>query len=460
MAVLPTPGSPMSTGLFLVRRDSTCMTRSISRCAADDRVELLLPGLLGEVAAELVEHGRALRASPALLALRTAGAAGWGAALPCLRAVAGQELDDLLADPGQVGAEAQRAPGGHALALTDEAEEHVLGADVVVAELQRLAERQLEDLLGPRGEGRRARGGRAGGADGLLHLLPDGLEGDAERLEGLGGDALALVDQPEQDVLGPDEVVVEEAGLLLGQHEDPAGPVGEAFEQVDRLLVGGLGGRVGLLSSLPGMGQHAGQDRWSPRPSPVSATQPAGRVALAGMDVAALLGASRPRRATWSGSKPRCGRPSTSRTPFLTEVAGHLVDAGGQALPARPHPRAAARRRCGSHRRRGPGRRRRRARAPRQRSTTTTSWTTPTPGAASPSANATVGQPRRHPRRRLPPRQGLRDRRRRSATRWPPSSPARSAACARARSASCRPPSTSTAPRPPTSTRSAARRRR
>ena len=31
MAVLPTPGSPMSTGLFLVRRDSTCMTRSISR---------------------------------------------------------------------------------------------------------------------------------------------------------------------------------------------------------------------------------------------------------------------------------------------------------------------------------------------------------------------------------------------------------------------------------------------
>ena len=29
-AVLPTPGSPTSTGLFLVRRDSTCMTRSIS----------------------------------------------------------------------------------------------------------------------------------------------------------------------------------------------------------------------------------------------------------------------------------------------------------------------------------------------------------------------------------------------------------------------------------------------
>jgi hypothetical protein len=30
IAVLPTPGSPMSTGLFFVRRDNTCITRSIS----------------------------------------------------------------------------------------------------------------------------------------------------------------------------------------------------------------------------------------------------------------------------------------------------------------------------------------------------------------------------------------------------------------------------------------------
>jgi hypothetical protein len=30
IAVLPTPGSPISTGLFFLRRDSTWMTRSIS----------------------------------------------------------------------------------------------------------------------------------------------------------------------------------------------------------------------------------------------------------------------------------------------------------------------------------------------------------------------------------------------------------------------------------------------
>ena len=37
-------------------------------------------------------------------------------------------------------------------------------------------------------------------------------------LERLGGDALALVDQPEQDVLGADVAVVEQARFLLRQH--------------------------------------------------------------------------------------------------------------------------------------------------------------------------------------------------------------------------------------------------
>ena len=67
-------------------------------------------------------------------------------------------------------------------------------------------------------------------ADDLLDLGAHGLERDAERLERLGGDALALVDQPEQDVLGPDVVVVEQARLFLRQDDHSAGSVGEAFE--------------------------------------------------------------------------------------------------------------------------------------------------------------------------------------------------------------------------------------
>ena len=109
---------------------------------ADDRVELVLARALGEVAAELVEYegggGRRLR--------RRARGGGLLALVPV------QQLDDLLPDPVQVRAQPDQHLGGDALALADQAEQDVLGADVVVAELQRLAQRQLEDLLGPRRE--------------------------------------------------------------------------------------------------------------------------------------------------------------------------------------------------------------------------------------------------------------------------------------------------------------------
>ena len=140
--------------------------------APDDRIELVLAGELGQVPAELVEHRRAGGA----LGARAAGRRG--RALAAL--VAREQLDDLLADAGQVGAEADEDLSGDALALAYEAEQHVLGADVVVAELKRLAQRQLEDLLRSRCERRRAGRGRSGGPDRLLDLLAHGLERDAK----------------------------------------------------------------------------------------------------------------------------------------------------------------------------------------------------------------------------------------------------------------------------------------
>ena len=99
-------------------------------------------GLLREVAAELVEQLRALR----LLAGRAGGAALLAAA------GAGEHADDLVADLLGVGVEVEQDARGDALVLADEAEQDVLGADVVVAEAQRLAQRQLEHLLGARRE--------------------------------------------------------------------------------------------------------------------------------------------------------------------------------------------------------------------------------------------------------------------------------------------------------------------
>src|SRR5271167_2903936 len=106
----------------------------------------------------------------------------------------------------------------------------MLGPDVVVAKLQRLAERELEDLLRPRCERRRACRCRNRWPDCFLDLLADGLDRDVERSEDSRSDPLALVDETEEDVLGSDEAVVEEPRLFLSEDQNPACPIGEAFE--------------------------------------------------------------------------------------------------------------------------------------------------------------------------------------------------------------------------------------
>src|SRR5690606_15777627 len=166
--------------------------------AADHRVDLLLAGELREVATELVEHERArgLRLGRA--------AAGRGAGLLTGRAagalVAGEQLDDLLAHAGQVGTQLDQHLRRDALALADQTEEDVLGPDVVVAELERLAQRQLEHLLRTGREGDVTRRGGPALADDLLDLLADRLEADAQRLERLRRDTLTLVDETQEDV--------------------------------------------------------------------------------------------------------------------------------------------------------------------------------------------------------------------------------------------------------------------
>ncbi len=114
---------------------------------ADDRIQLALPGHLGQVAPELVQHG---------------GAGGGALSRRSRRSLL------LALHPGE----------------------------------------QLDDGLTHFGEVR------------------------AQLLQHLGGHALALADQPEEDVLGADVVVVEKARLLLGEHDDPAGPVSESLEHV------------------------------------------------------------------------------------------------------------------------------------------------------------------------------------------------------------------------------------
>jgi hypothetical protein len=120
--------------------------------------------------------------------------------------------------------------GGDAFALANETEQDVLGADVVVTKLQRLAQREFEHLLGARSERDVTAGCLLALTDDLFDLFAHRLQRDVQRLERLGRHAFAFVDEAEQDVLGADVVVVESLGLFLCQYEDASGPVCKAFE--------------------------------------------------------------------------------------------------------------------------------------------------------------------------------------------------------------------------------------
>src|SRR6185437_15654849 len=151
-----------------------------------------------------------------------------------------EQLDDLLADPVKVRAKLDQHLGGDAVAFPDQAEQDVLGSDVVVTELQRLTQRKLKYLLRTGGErdvpGRRL----LALADDLLDLLPHRLKADPERLERLGRNSFALMDEAEQDVLGANVVVVQHPGFFLRQDNNPPRPVGKPLEHVVALLTAGI----------------------------------------------------------------------------------------------------------------------------------------------------------------------------------------------------------------------------
>ena len=189
--------------------------------AADDRVHLAGPGELGEVDAELVD-GRGLRG-----ALRLLGGTGRGR----LR----QDADDLVADLVEVDAEALEDAGGDALAFADEAEQQMLGADVVVAEAAGLVDRELDDPLRARRQADLADDRPIAAADDELDGGPDLGQLDVHVLEDARGDTLALADEAEQQMLGADVVVVEPLRFVLSKRQDLASAVRELVEAIHRV---------------------------------------------------------------------------------------------------------------------------------------------------------------------------------------------------------------------------------
>ena len=185
--------------------------------ASHHGIEFSVGGLLGEVGAEFIQ--------------------GWGFGGPFATATAGGNLscfaehaDHLGADLGQINPKVFEHPGGDAFTLPNEAQQQVLGTDVVVAELTGLFQRQFQNPFGA-GSKRNFHGHEARApADDFFHFNPGVLEVHPHRFEHLGGDAGALTDEPQQDLLGAHKVVTKAAGLLLGQHDHLDGFLGKPLE--------------------------------------------------------------------------------------------------------------------------------------------------------------------------------------------------------------------------------------
>jgi hypothetical protein len=116
------------------------------------------------------------------------------------------------------------------LRIFSESQQDVLGADVVVAQAERLAQRKLEDLLRARGERDLTGGDFLPRPDDPDNLGAYALDGDVEALQDPRSEAFLLTEEAEQDVLGPDVVVLERARLFLRENDHLTGSLCESLE--------------------------------------------------------------------------------------------------------------------------------------------------------------------------------------------------------------------------------------
>ena len=215
----------------------------------------------------------------------------------------------------------------------------MLGTDVVVAQLQRLAQRELQDLLGARGEGDVAGGRLLALADDLLDLLADAVERNAQGLKGFGGNTFTLMDQTQEDVFGTNVIVVQHACLFLGKHNYATGTVRKSLKHFATLLATTYfdatwpGSRFGACSpqgkpegcaTAPGPGPRPGA-RTARNPSgPAHPALPEGRILPEPLTAVQ----SRPAAGSRGTFRRRAGRRSLF-------IAGRAGRSAGRALRRR-----------------------------------------------------------------------------------------------------------------------------
>ena len=190
------------------------------------RVKLTLACGGGEVTPKLIENRRTRRGALAGVARAHTGSF----LILVVAGVSGNKIHHGLANLGTLHAYFGENLVCHAFGGAHHAQQDMFGADITVVKLNGLAHGKFEDLLGARGEGNVTAWRLGAGAHNALHLFAHGIQGNPEGLKSTGTDALALVNQPEQQMLGADVIVVEHACFFLGKHHNAPSSVGKAFK--------------------------------------------------------------------------------------------------------------------------------------------------------------------------------------------------------------------------------------
>ncbi len=179
--------------------------------AADERIELVLHRRLGEIAAELGEQRRFLH--------------------PRQRRLFVEELDDVLADGVEAHPLFHEDRRRDRALFAQDAEQEVLGADVVVQQPIGLFGRELQHALGLRAERnfdrRRDLLPEHGPA---FDFLADVLEGQVRTREDPAGEPLPFADEPQEEMLGLNGDAAELTGLVTGEEKYSSRPFRVPFE--------------------------------------------------------------------------------------------------------------------------------------------------------------------------------------------------------------------------------------
>ncbi len=144
-------------------------------------------------------------------------------------ALGAEQRRRLDANFRRIDAEVGKHASGDAFALANQAEEQVLGPDVVVIELARLFEGELDHALRARREDHLLLDGLAAASDDGLDFLTDFGEIDAERFQDLSREALALGNDAKQNMLGSNVVVAETLRFFLSKHDAAPRSLGEGL---------------------------------------------------------------------------------------------------------------------------------------------------------------------------------------------------------------------------------------